>query len=165
MKPEWGNLPFKIAIAFFRQKLNVPTEQWEDMIGEMHDTGFMVAGAMETDMLDDFKEAIDSAISDGTSLAQFRKSFDDIVDRYGWTYKGSRGWRTGVIYNTNVRTAYAAGRYRQMDENRKRRPYWEYRHGGSRNPRKEHKAWHGLILPADDPWWKTHYPPNGWGCT
>jgi len=22
----------------------------------------------------------------------------------------------------------------------------------------------GTLLPADDPWWRTHYPPNGWGC-
>ena len=22
----------------------------------------------------------------------------------------------------------------------------------------------GTLLPVDDPWWQTHYPPNGWGC-
>ena len=22
----------------------------------------------------------------------------------------------------------------------------------------------GLILSADDPWWKPHFPPNGWVC-
>jgi hypothetical protein len=25
-------------------------------------------------------------------------------------------------------------------------------------------SWNGLTLRADDPWWKAHYPPNGWGC-
>ena len=23
---------------------------------------------------------------------------------------------------------------------------------------------HGVILPVDHPWWKRHYPPNGWKC-
>jgi len=32
------------------------------------------------------------------------------------------------------------------------------------SPRPEHIAWHNTVLPADDPWWDTHYPPNGWGC-
>jgi len=32
------------------------------------------------------------------------------------------------------------------------------------SPRPEHVAWHNTVLPADDPWWDTHYPPNGWGC-
>ncbi|MCF6267624.1 MAG: hypothetical protein L3J57_13925, partial [Desulfuromusa sp.] len=43
-------------------------------------------------------------------------------------------------------------------------PYLEYRHGDSLQPRPLHLAWDGLVLPADDPWWQTHYPPNGWGC-
>ena len=31
-------------------------------------------------------------------------------------------------------------------------------------PRQAHLAWDGLILHADNQWWETHYPPNGWGC-
>jgi hypothetical protein len=44
------------------------------------------------------------------------------------------------------------------------RPYWQYRHGDSRQPRPEHLTWDGLILEHDHPWWDTHYTPNGWGC-
>jgi hypothetical protein len=32
------------------------------------------------------------------------------------------------------------------------------------HPRVQHVAWDGLVLKADDPWWNTHYPPNGWRC-
>ena len=44
------------------------------------------------------------------------------------------------------------------------RPYFLYRLGPSQEHRTEHVQWNGLILPVDDPWWNTHYPPNGWGC-
>jgi hypothetical protein len=43
-------------------------------------------------------------------------------------------------------------------------PFWRYRIGNSKKHRPEHEAWNGLVLSADDPWWDTHYPPNGWGC-
>ncbi|MFZ1575456.1 MAG: phage minor head protein [Chromatiaceae bacterium] len=32
------------------------------------------------------------------------------------------------------------------------------------HPRPQHVAWDGLVLPTDDPFWSSHYPPNGWGC-
>ena len=30
--------------------------------------------------------------------------------------------------------------------------------------REEHRALHGITLPPSDPFWDTHYPPNGWNC-
>ena len=97
----------------------------------------------------------------------FRKDFDKIVNRHGWSYKGGRGWRTRVIYETNLRTAYQAGRFKQLTDPDllKRRPFWRYKHSDSvLHPRPEHLSWDGLVLPHDDPFWQSHYPPNGWGC-
>ncbi|MCX8018130.1 MAG: ADP-ribosyltransferase domain-containing protein, partial [Rhodocyclaceae bacterium] len=64
------------------------------------------------------------------------------------------------IYRTNLSTSYAAGRLAQLKDF----PLWVYKHSGAEHPRLQHKAWNGLTLPADHPFWQTHYPPNGWGC-
>ena len=159
-------LPFKEQESFFRKKLNVPTLRWDDLWKSQHAEGFMVAGAYKKDLLTDFRGAVDKAITEGTTLADFRKDFDSIVERNGWSYNGSRNWRGEVIYSTNIRTSYAAGRWKQLNEPAvmEAYPYLEYRHGNSVHPRPEHLAWNGITLPRDDPWWKTHYPPNGWGC-
>ena len=87
------------------------------------------------------------------------------MKKYGWPYKGGRNWRTRVIYDTNMSTSYAAGQWQQLQDVKQYRPYWRYRHShASVEPRELHLAWDGLVLEADDPWWHTHYPPNGWGC-
>lgn len=158
-------LPFDEAIAFFRQKLNFKSETWTDLWQGEHSRQFTVAGVMRDDQLADFRAAIDSAIADGATHAAFLQEFDAIVERYGWSYKGNRGWRSRVIYDTNVRTAYNAGRWAQLTDPDllQVNPYLEYRHGDSKVPRLPHLAWNGITLPATDPWWKTHYTPNGWG--
>jgi len=109
---------------------------------------------------------VDKAISQGTTLEEFRKDFDHIVRKHGWSYNGGRNWRSEVIYSTNIRTSYSAGRWAQLTDPEQMQvlPYLRYNHGDSRVPRPEHLAWDGVTLPADDPWWKTHYTPNGWGC-
>ena len=117
------------------------------------------------DLLLDLRGAVDAAIADGETLEKFRQRFDAIVEKHGWSYKGGRNWRTKVIYPTNLRTSYAAGRYEQMKAVAERRPWWRYRHSHAGNePREKHLAWDGLTLRHDDPWWAIHYPPNGWGC-
>lgn len=161
----FSSLPFKEQIAFFRRKLNLPTEAWTDIFNEQHDHAFVVAGANRDDLVADFRAAVDKVISQGTTLADFRKDFDAIVAKYGWSYNGGRNWRSRVIYETNLRTSYAAGRYEQLQAVKALRPYWRYRHSDSvLHPRPMHLAWNGLVLHADDPWWQTHFPPNGWGC-
>lgn len=171
---EFGfNTPFKEQLDFFRQKLNLPTERWDDIVKSAHDKAFIVAGAANADMLQDFRAAIDKAIAQGTGLEQFRKDFKAIVAKYGWTnYTGSGSaegiaWRTKVIYQTNMSTSYAAGRYKQLTdpEYLKLRPNWKYVHNDSvMHPRPLHLSWDGIVLPHDHPFWLTHFGPNGWGC-
>lgn len=160
------NLPFKEATAFFRQKVNLPTEAWDDLMGGMHSRAFVVAGATKSDLVKDLRTAVDKAISSGTTLAEFRKDFDKTVQKHGWNYKGSRGWRTGVIYNTNVAVAYASGHYKQRNSPAvlAARPYLLYEPSTSVKQRKDHQQWYGLLLKHDNPFWDAHTPPNGWGC-
>ncbi len=160
-------VPWQTQLDFFRQKLNLPTEAWTDIMKAQHDRAFVVAGAMAGDLLEDLRQAVDKAVAGGSTLADFRRDFDSIVSQHGWDYTGGRNWRTNVIYQTNLTTSYAAGRYQQLTDPDMLsvRPYWRYRHSDSvLRPRPQHLAWNGLILRADDPWWQTHYPPNGWGC-
>lgn len=168
-----ARLPFTEQIDFFRRKLNLPSDRWDDIQRSAHDRGFIVAGAQKADLLQDMKDAVDRAIADGTTLERFRADFEEIVARngwHGWTGEDSeagRAWRTRTIYMTNLATSYSAGRLRQLrDPDLKRlRPYWLYKHSDSvLHPRPLHVSWNGLTLPAEHPWFKTHYPPNGWGC-
>jgi len=160
------SLPFDEAIQFFRQKLNIKSDVWSALYAEEHDHAFTVAGVMRDDMLEDFRTAIDQAIAEGTTYQAFLADFDTIVAKYGWSYNGSRGWRTRTIYENNIRPAYNAGRYSQMTDPDvlRYRPNWMYQHGDSIHPRPMHLGWNGTVLPADDPWWDTHFTPNGWGC-
>jgi len=163
---EYMGLPFDEAIEFFRKKLNVPTATWKDLWKAMHARAFSVAGAMKTELIEDLREAVGKGITEGTTLAEFRKGFDDIVQKYGWAYKGGKAWRTAVIFNTNLSVAYSVGHYAQMmdPDVLEARPFLRYVGSCSGEPRVEHMQWYNLVLPADDPWWDTHYPPNGWGC-
>ncbi|WP_016949777.1 phage minor head protein [Anabaena sp. PCC 7108] len=163
---EYKSLPFDQAINFFRSKVNVPTATWRDVWQQEHDIAFVVAGATKAALLADFRQAVDDGIAQGKTRAEFQKDFDRIVETHGWQHKGGREWRANIIYGTNLRTAYAAGRYEQMTDPDvlKMRPYWMWKHGNSREPRLHHLAMDGKVFPATDPWWNTNYPPSGWGC-
>ena len=159
-----GGVPFQEAIDFFRGKLNLPTRAWDDLRGEVHAKAFTVAGATKADLLADLRGAVDAAIANGESMGSFRKRFDAVVQQHGWTYKGKRGWRTRVIYDTNLRTAHMAGKWKQIQRTKDRRPYLQYLDAGDGRVRPLHRQWDETVLRVDDAWWNTHYPPNGWGC-
>lgn len=163
--------PFDEQVAFFRAKLGklVPTRFWDDLKKAEHDRAFMVAGATKAELLQDLAQAVDRAIAEGQSIDAFRKDFFSIAQQHGWTdYTGSgttggRAWRTRVIYTTNAQVSYAAGRLAQLRA--AGFSLWVYRHNDSvLHPRPWHLAWNGLTLAPDDPFWKAHYPPSGWGC-
>jgi hypothetical protein len=162
--------PFDEQVQFLRDKVRLPTDRWTDLLGSAHDRAFVVAGAAKAELLNDLHKTL---LAPGMTLERFRREFGDIVRRHGWTGWTGEGsaagvaWRTNVIYKTNMLSSYAAGRWAQMTspDALAATPYWLYRHSDSvLHPRPLHVSWDGLILRAENPWWRTHYPPNGWGC-
>lgn len=172
MTVAFQSLPFDEAISFLRDKVNLPSENWTDLWQDMHSRAFVVSGATKNELLVDIHNALNNAIAQGTTFNDFKKRFREIVAENGWTGsegspitdERSLGYRAATIFNTNMRTSYAAGNERQMQSTKKARPYARYIGGLSRRPRKLHLEWNGIILPLDHPWWKDHTPPNGWGC-
>ena len=158
-------LPPEEAIKFFEQKGLVLSERWDEIWQEMHAKAFTVAGVMRLDVLADIYEQIKKAIKKGTTLAQFKKDFQDIMKRRGWyDPKFKRPWRLETIFRTNVQTAYQAGRYKQQKEMADIRPYWMYDAVNDSRTRPSHAAMDGKVFRADDPIWETWYPPNGFNC-
>lgn len=159
---------FSEAIDNLKGKLPSASIAWDDLAGPVHAKVFTVAGATTADLARDIQQAMTEAIANGTTITEFRKQFDEIVQRHGWTYRGKRGWRTGVIFNTNMRSAHMAGRWQQIEalvRSTGQMVYVQYRHShASKNPRKHHLAWDGKTYPYNDSFWNTHSAPNGFGC-
>jgi len=162
--PEALPVHFTEAIDFLRNKLRLPTRVWTDMWQDMHSRAFVVAGAMKDALVKDFHEAVTRSIAEGRTLEDFRKDFDRIVASHGWSYNGSRGWRSRTIYETNLSTAFSAGRWAQIQRLKHVRPYIRYITMADERVRFSHRELHDIVLPADHPFWQSYFPPNGWGC-
>lgn len=158
------NLPFTEAESFFKQKLNIPTKAWTDLWEAEHAKGFMSAGAYHADLLSDLRSMVDKAIAGGMTKDEFRKQFKPLVSKYGWQLKGGGpAWRSDLIWQTNRATAFAAGRWQQMES--AGIEYLRYVHAdGVAHPRPKHLAMHGTVRKRKDAFWKVNYPPQGFRC-
>lgn len=173
-------LPPEEAIkAFEARQLLKPGFAWQDIWKDEHARAFTVAKMMRLDLLQTVYDAVDQAIKDGTTVPEFQNRLRPILEREGWwgqqempdpltgekklVQLGSLR-RLEVIFDTNLRTSYAAGHWAQIQRTAARRPYLRYSAVLDSRTRPQHRAWHGTTLRADDDWWDTHYPPNGWRC-
>ncbi|KIX29361.1 hypothetical protein HW40_09525 [Mannheimia haemolytica] len=63
-----------------------------------------------------------------------------------------------------MRAAERVGEYKAMREIVHLRPYWRYVAKNDTLTRPAHAQLHNSVYHADDPFWHTFYPPNGWNC-
>lgn len=167
----------KKAIAYFESKgfqLHFDTGAMEDAA---HATAFTVSGILKQDVLADIHGALDDALKNGQTLAQFKDALLPTLTRKGWMGSGLNADEDGVlegkqlmpyrldtVFRTNMQSAYMAGRYQRMMDNVQSRPYWEYDAVMDSRTRPSHAAMNGRVFPSDDPLWDTFFPPNGYNC-
>jgi len=167
------------AVAYFRSQGLEISWDWHEMQRDAHARAFTVAKAASEDVLRTIRQEVDKAIGEGQTLAEFIRTLRPRLQDQGWwgttdaldadtgeitrVQLGSER-RLRMIFQTNVQTAYMAGRYKRLLDNVEDRPYWQYVAVMDSRTRPAHAALNGKVFRWDDPIWKVIFPPNGWGC-
>jgi len=170
-------LPPKEAIKYLEKKGYKLTFDYHEMIKEAHHKAFTVAKVQRLDLLSDIKESILQAQKEGLSFSKWQKNIKPILIKKGWwgevdaidkktgevksIFVGKKRLKT--IFYTNTRVAYQVAKAKRYYANPNVK-YLKYVAVLDSSTRDSHKALHGTILPKDDEFWKTHFPPNGWNC-
>lgn len=167
------------ALKHLKGKRSHISFAWQDTASYEHAVSFTVAKMMDEDMLGETRAAVTDALANGTDFATFQKRLKPYLMARGWWGQAVMGdpdtgeiqkvqlgstRRLRTIYHTNLHTAYAAGQWERIQRNKKLFPYLKYIPSDAAEPRESHKPFYGMVLPVDDPFWSTHFPPNGWGC-
>lgn len=157
-------LPFDEAIEFLKRKVALTPEEFNALEAVLRARAFTVAGITSLAALRDLLDLLNRALETGMTLQEFQSEANGLLERRGYT--GLSPYRADNVFRTNLQTAYSVGRYQQMTrpDVLRRRPYWQYDAVLDERTRPTHRALHGKVFRADDPFWDTWYPPNGYRC-
>lgn len=167
------------AIEWLKTK-QVTAENYRNLTDSEIAKVYTIARMTDLDMLNDIKQSMIKAASDGQSYADWRKDILQHLQNKGWLHPNGHDGKVIIdptsgevfgaprrlenIYRTNMQTAYSAGQYQGYMANIDSRPYWMYDAVGDHRTRPAHAAMDGLVYRYDDPFWATFYPPNGYRC-
>ncbi|MGN0014015.1 MAG: phage minor head protein [Candidatus Gastranaerophilaceae bacterium] len=169
----------KEIVKYFESKGLKPSFDWHEVYEDAHAKAFTVAKMTQTDLLKDTHDMLTTAIKEGWSEGKFQKNATELFQRKGWvgkqevvnpktgeqqTVELGTPRRIKQIFQCNMHSAYAVGRYKSQMEKSDVAPYFQYSAILDGKTRPEHKAMHGKVFRYDDPIWNTMYPPNGWHC-
>ena len=159
---EFTTPTFDEAIKFFRDKTPLTPDLYRKLTDEAKAKAFTVSGITRMDIVRDIYAAMDKAIAEKTTFADFKKSLKEAEALRGW--RGQAPYRLDTIFRTNVQQAFQAGHYQQLMQVTGTRLYWQYSAVMDGRTRPAHAAMNGKVAAHDDPFWKVNFPPNGFNC-
>lgn len=181
MPVELVPLPDEAAIRALAKRGATLLESWDwrDVGAEVHKGAFTVAKSAGFDILSDIATSLTESLKKGDPGQSWRQQIRPILEQKGWwgrkelpdpqtgeirSVQLGSNRRLSIIFDANMRVSHAQGRWERTERLADRLPYLRYVAVLDERTRQLHRQWHGTILRWDDPWWDTHYPPNGWRC-
>ena len=107
-----------------------------------------------------FKQQIEASLTKNGKVLSWQE-FKAEANKLNVEY--NRRWLQ-VEYNQTVANALSAQKYEEYIANKRIYPNLTYHAVHDERTRETHRAWDGLTLPVEHEFWKTHLPPNDWGC-
>lgn len=153
---------FDEAREFMVSKVNVSSKVFDEASDEMKKYAFTVSSMLKEDIIVNVSDTLLENFDKGQSFHKFKKSLHDgkllqeleeLTDR-----------QIELMYTQNINSAYSYGRYQGLIAATDIFPNWEYITIGDNRVRPAHVALNGVIRHNKDPFWDTHYPPNGFRC-
>lgn len=157
--------PFAEAIRAFAQKKVVTRRAFDRLAADAKRKAFTIAGQQRMRALEVAHDELTKAIAEGADLGTFHRRLTERFENAGWTPINPSHVET--VFRTNVMTAYGDGRYEQMTQPAvlAARPYWQIVGPNDSRTRPNHRAAHGKVLSATDPFFaKGGRPPYGYNC-
>ena len=149
----------KDALAYLKGKTALDKDALAGLDARARERAFWISGVTKQALAEEILTSMVQAMEQGTSLQQWQRDIRKTAQKAGLNKH-----RLETTYRTNMASAFMAGRYKQMRNTTRLRPYWRYLAVGDRRTRPEHQALHGLVYPHDHEFWSQYYPPNGFNC-
>lgn len=116
---------FGDAVDWHRKRVPITDREWDRLKTKSADLAFKVAGVSQANLAQEVFDAIDRAVRDGTTLADFKA---DVGDKLADAWGGEDAARLETVFRTNVLHSYNAGRDKVFKDPavRKARPYLRF---------------------------------------
>lgn len=166
-------VPHKEAAALIRGKPVVSRQVFKELLPELKGRAFTIAGIEYAGVAQDIRDRL-AELPEGALWDDVKKDVaDDLVpymvdpdtDKEMQDKQLQAAFRKAeLLLRIHGFQAYHAAAWQVMDRQRDVLPYWQYHSMEDARVRPSHAALDGLILPADSPFWRDHFPPWEWGC-
>ena len=150
---EIPQIPFKEAAEFFKSRIPVTADEWDELEPKLRFRAFAVGKLNDCDAVNRVKGKLLSALEQGRSL-------EELWPELAEEGRGPFYWES--VYRTNLQTAYNAGRRMQID--RAKPDALELLVVEDERTTGICKPLSGLGRPYDDPFWNDHWPPFHFNC-
>lgn len=155
------NMPFQEAIKSFIDKTPILYETIEEITEEVRANYFWLKKNTDLEITSRLFENMKKNLENGGTLKQWIKDSKEAIEKLGL---GKQGYYLENVYRTNMFFQYSIGNYKQLKEDEKLFPYWQYHAVDDNRTTSICRTLNGKIYKATDPFWNIYYPPNHYQC-
>jgi SPP1 gp7 family putative phage head morphogenesis protein len=150
------------AIEYFKSKKVVTRKTFDQLAEDARSAAFTVSGGYKKQIIEGFRSEIIKSLEAGTPQREVINRFREILN--GANHKKLGAFHLETVIRSNLQLAYSTGRRRALERSADDLPYWQFQAVLDDRTRPEHRALHGIVLPANHEYWNTKFPPIGFNC-